>query len=54
LPPDILRCVSEDSTTPAGKGLGEGPWSLTRLAAQWRALGAGCLPSAEQQQRIGR
>jgi hypothetical protein len=27
---------------------------LARLAAHWRVLGAGCLPRAEQQKRIGR
>ena len=29
LPPDILRCASEDATTPAGMGLGESPRSRT-------------------------
>jgi hypothetical protein len=54
LPPDILRCVPEDSSTPAGQGLGEGSWSLTRLAAQLLVLGAGCLPRAEEHRRLGR
>jgi hypothetical protein len=38
---DIIRCVSEDATTPAGMG-SVSPMSRTRRAAQrWRVLGQG-------------